>query len=173
MQQMTIFRQELQTQNINSVNQASSRFWELVIYNTSLTGTNSYYVSVIEGNVRPLRFPCIWVSFSIELPLVMNIKNFRCEVLMTATKKSDKCCHCFQVSVDSSVATWQYCPVDNTVYDILLQWEQNVTFGDIHSFLSVSQFVYVENWFISVPRKTMLQQRHFNSIILISYANLT
>jgi hypothetical protein len=40
---------------------------------------------------------------------------------MTATKKSTKCRHCFQVSVDSSVATLQQSPADNTVYDILLQ----------------------------------------------------
>jgi len=98
------------------------------------------YIYVTRGNVRPLRFPCFWVSFSIELPVVMNIKNFRSEVLMTATKKRTECHHCFQVSVHSSVATWQHSPADNSVDDILLQWKQNVTFGDLHSFLSVYTF---------------------------------
>lgn len=36
---------------------------------------------------------------------VMNIKSFRSEALMTATKKSTKCRQCFQESVDSSMAS--------------------------------------------------------------------
>ena len=52
---------------------------------------------------------------------IMNIKKFRSEVLMTATKKSTKCCHCFQVTVDSSMATRQHSIADNTVYSIFLQ----------------------------------------------------
>jgi hypothetical protein len=95
-------------------------------------------VCVTRRNVRPLRFPCFRVSYSIELPVVMNIKTS--EVFMTATKKCTKCHHCFQVSVHSSVATWQHSPADNSVDDILLQWKQNVTFGDLHSFLSVYTF---------------------------------
>jgi len=49
---------------------------------------------------------------------VMNIKSFRSEALMTATEKTTKCRQCFQESVDSSMATWQHSPADNSVYDI-------------------------------------------------------
>jgi hypothetical protein len=61
------------------------------------------------GYVKPLRFPCFWVSFSIELNSSMwmeemNIKNFRFEVLMTAIKKNTACCNSFQTLVNSSMA---------------------------------------------------------------------
>jgi len=86
-----------------------------------------------------LGFVFNWTPSSMWMD-IMNIKNFRSEALMTATEKSTKCRNCFQLSVDSSVATWHHSSADNTVYDILHQWEQNVTFGDLHSFLPVCTF---------------------------------